>query len=188
MRLHPSHATSDASPLAVLIESAPTGVPIPLLMSVALFRPSAMRDCSLAVSGRVRRAAGDQAIAAGTAATAGAAAGGVVVTGYGTVTVSQAGTILGGLIRVGGGTVGTQVIRFGADANQFNHAFRHVTSAGLNCAAVQAAIEADLAASSGVLSAGLNIRTVVVGGQEIIYNVFQLPNGVLNVGRITLPP
>jgi len=52
---------------------------------------------------------------------------------------------------------------------------------------VQAAVEADILANAGAINAGDNFRTIAVGGQQITYNAYKLPNGVINIGRITLP-
>ncbi len=78
-------------------------------------------------------------------------------------------------------------IRFGNNANQTYHTFRHIVAAGMDQAAVQAAIQADILANSSAINAGLNVRSITVGGQRITYHAFQLPDGVINVGRITIP-
>jgi hypothetical protein len=78
-------------------------------------------------------------------------------------------------------------IQFGNNANQTYHTFRHVVAAGMDQGAVQAAVEADVAANAAAINAGLNVRSITVGGQQITYHAFRLPNGVINVGRITLP-
>jgi RHS repeat-associated protein len=82
---------------------------------------------------------------------------------------------------------GIGLVRFGANANQVYHAFRHVISAGRDARRVEAAIRADIAANAGAIRGGLNVRNVVVDGQSFTYHAFQLPDGVINVGRITLP-
>ena len=46
--------------------------------------------------------------------------------------------------------------------------------------------EDDNAESSGIKD-GLNIRKVVVDGVELTYNAFRLPDGTINIGRITIP-
>ena len=79
------------------------------------------------------------------------------------------------------------VIVFGANPNQVYHTFRHIKGAGMDQAVVQAAIEADVTSNAAAIQRGLNIRTITVSGQKITYQAFQLPNGVINVGRITLP-
>jgi hypothetical protein len=77
-------------------------------------------------------------------------------------------------------------IRFGNNPNQTSHAFRHVVAAGMDQGVVQAAIQADLAANLGAITAGLNVRPITVAGQNLVYHAFKLPDGVINVGRITL--
>jgi len=89
---------------------------------------------------------------------------------------------------IGGGTaLGLGLIRFGANSNQYLHATRHVTAAGHDVARVEAAIRADIVANAATIRAGLNVGRVTVDGQEFIYHAFQLADGVINVGRITLP-
>lgn len=78
-------------------------------------------------------------------------------------------------------------IRFGNNPNQTYHTFRHVVAAGMDQGTVQAAVQADLAANATAINAGLNVRTLTVGGQQVTYHAFKLPDGVINVGRITLP-
>jgi predicted dienelactone hydrolase len=78
-------------------------------------------------------------------------------------------------------------IIFGTNANQLHHTFRHIVAAGMDRAAVQAAIETDIAANAGTIKSGLNTRSIMVGGQQITYHAFQFASGVINVGRITLP-
>jgi hypothetical protein len=78
-------------------------------------------------------------------------------------------------------------IQFGRNANQIYHTFRHLNAAGMDQAAVQAAIEADLVANEAALVAGLNVRTLTVGGRTIEYHAYRLPGDVVNVGRITIP-
>jgi RHS repeat-associated protein len=87
---------------------------------------------------------------------------------------------------VGSGPV-NNVIQFGSNPNQNYHTFRHVVAAGMDSGQVEAAVQADLTANLGAISPGLNVRTITVGGQQITYTAFKLPNGVINVGRITLP-
>ncbi|MXV14163.1 RHS repeat-associated core domain-containing protein [Hufsiella ginkgonis] len=79
-------------------------------------------------------------------------------------------------------------IQFGKDANQVYHTFRHIEEAGLSRGAVQSAVEADLVNTSGAIQAGkLHTGTVNVNGTAVTYNAFKLPNGTINVGRITTP-
>ena len=78
-------------------------------------------------------------------------------------------------------------VQFGNDANQIAHAFRHVDAAGLDRAAVQNAIRTDLETAEARIAPGQPLnQTIQVGGQNITYTAFKLPNGVVNVGRITV--
>jgi hypothetical protein len=77
-------------------------------------------------------------------------------------------------------------IQFGKDANQVYHAFRHIEGIVDKSKAI-AAITDDLNAAAGSLQAGLIIRKVIVDGVELTYNAFKLPDGIINVGRITIP-
>jgi RHS repeat-associated protein len=92
-----------------------------------------------------------------------------------------------GGITAGATTQATRVVRFGNDARQLSHAMRHLAPAGLDSAAVQAAIQADLSANAAAIQAGLNIRHVTVAGQELQYNAYLFEDGIINVGRINLP-
>jgi len=78
-------------------------------------------------------------------------------------------------------------VQFGKDANQVSHVFRHVKDAGLDPAKVEAAILKDLAGVKDTLPEGLKIGKVTVDGVECTYNAFKLPDGTVNVGRITTP-
>jgi RHS repeat-associated protein len=78
-------------------------------------------------------------------------------------------------------------IRFGNNPNQTYHAFRHILKKGLSQSLVAGAIETDLRANAAALVTGLNIRSLVVAGENITYHAYKFANGVVNVGRITLP-
>jgi RHS repeat-associated protein len=78
-------------------------------------------------------------------------------------------------------------MQFGANANQVSHTFRHILEAGLDQGKVQAAIQADITANASAINSGLNIRTLLVDGKQITYNAFMLKDGLINIGRITLP-
>jgi hypothetical protein len=55
----------------------------------------------------------------------------------------------------------------------------------LSQAAVTSAVQADLRTIAGGIQSGQAInRVITVGGQNLQYTVFKLPNGTLNVGRI----
>jgi len=77
-------------------------------------------------------------------------------------------------------------IQFGKDANQVYHAFRHLEGVVDKTKAITA-ITDDLNAAASSLKAGLNIREVIVDGVELTCNAFKLPDGIINVGRITVP-
>lgn len=79
------------------------------------------------------------------------------------------------------------MIQFGASPNQVYQTFRHVVASGMNHSTVPSAIQANLMASVATINVGLNVRTIVVAGQQITYNAFKFSNGVVNVGRITIP-
>jgi hypothetical protein len=78
------------------------------------------------------------------------------------------------------------VIQFGKDANQVSHAFRHIDGVVDRTKAITA-ITDDLNAAASAIKDGLNIRKVVVDGVELTYNAFRLPDGTINIGRITIP-
>ncbi len=81
-------------------------------------------------------------------------------------------------------STGTQ---FGNDANQVAHAFRHVDAAGLDRAVVQNAIRDDLETAGANIVPGQPFnQTIQVGNRSVTYTAFKLPNGAVNVGRITL--
>lgn len=75
-------------------------------------------------------------------------------------------------------------VRFGNNENQRWHAFRYVAQAGLDCLAVQEAIELDL--NLIPLLKGLNKGKLEFSGVVLDYHAFQLPDGDVNVGRITI--
>ena len=75
--------------------------------------------------------------------------------------------------------------QFGGNANQVYHTFRHIDKAGLSRAKVSEAITRDLASLANSLPDGLTARKVVVDGVELTYHAYKLPNGMINIGRIT---
>lgn len=81
--------------------------------------------------------------------------------------------------------LGPKVV-FGRNANQISHTFRHVDAAGLDRGAVEAAVRGDLRASGALSPGKLRPGTVQVGGRTVQYNAFKLPDGTINVGRITV--
>lgn len=84
-----------------------------------------------------------------------------------------------GAVPVGG-------IRFGNNPNQEYHTFRHVEAAGIDKQAAADAITNDLAGKAESLPQGLTKGEVNVGGKTLEYNAYKLPDGTINVGRITV--
>jgi RHS repeat-associated protein len=77
------------------------------------------------------------------------------------------------------------VIQFGKNANQVEHAFRHIDEIGLDRAEVQAAVEQHLQSAASLLQPGKPLNQIIeVTGQRIQYTAFLINNGVINVGRI----
>jgi len=77
-------------------------------------------------------------------------------------------------------------IRFGNNPNQEYHTFRHVEEAGIDKAAAADAINKDLAGKAESLPQGLTKGQVSVAGRTLEYNAYKLPDGTINVGRITV--
>jgi RHS repeat-associated protein len=75
---------------------------------------------------------------------------------------------------------------FGSNPNQDYHTFRHVQDAGIDKNAAEQAIRQDLAGKESSLPQGLTKGRVNVGGKTLEYNAYKLPNGTINVGRITV--
>jgi hypothetical protein len=79
-------------------------------------------------------------------------------------------------------------IQFGNNANQIYHAFRYTNAAGLDQVAVENAIRANLETAASQIVPGQPFnQTIQVAGQNITYTAYELQNGVINVGRITVP-
>ncbi len=78
------------------------------------------------------------------------------------------------------------VVRFGNDPNQDYHAFRHIEEEGLSKADVENAIRNDLAGREDSLPQGLTNGQVTVNGKTLDYSAYKLPDGTINVGRITV--
>jgi hypothetical protein len=76
-------------------------------------------------------------------------------------------------------------IQFGRNENQAYHTFRHTDELGLNRQSVESAILADIVDNMGEISTGLNKGTTIVDGVEIDYHAFLLPDGTINIGRVT---
>lgn len=77
-------------------------------------------------------------------------------------------------------------IRFGANANQEYHTFRHIEALGLSREAVQAEVIGDLASKAAKMQPGQTISGIIlVNGQRLQYNAHRLENGTINIGRIS---
>ncbi|MPT51088.1 RHS repeat-associated core domain-containing protein [Delftia sp.] len=79
------------------------------------------------------------------------------------------------------------VIQFGKVENQISHTFRHVERAGFNRQLVQDAIREDILRTADSLIDGQYSGSVILNGAKLDYSAFKLPNGIINVGRITPP-
>jgi RHS repeat-associated protein len=77
-------------------------------------------------------------------------------------------------------------VKFGGNASQDYHTFRHVEDAGIDKQAAEKAIRQDLAGRESSLPQGLTKGHVTVGGKTLEYNAYKLPDGTINVGRITV--
>ena len=77
------------------------------------------------------------------------------------------------------GTQGARIV--------FGHGARHLAGTGLEQAAVENAIKADIAkAVANASSTGSFWGRVVVDGQQIVYRAFTLSDGTINVGTYTV--
>jgi len=99
-----------------------------------------------------------------------------------------------GLVRMAGAGSGatsaadrSPAIQFGANDNQSFHTFRHVVNGGYDATAVQNAVAGNLTNIGASLPQGQYTGTVVVNGTTFKYSAFKLPDGTINVGRITPP-
>lgn len=79
------------------------------------------------------------------------------------------------------------LVNFGKVENQISHTFRHIEAIGLNRDVVKNAISNDL--SKMVSSMPMNPYTgsVLVNGIKLDYVAYKLPDGTINIGRITPP-
>ncbi|WP_250454533.1 hypothetical protein [Caballeronia sp. ATUFL_M2_KS44] len=78
-------------------------------------------------------------------------------------------------------------IQFGRVENQVSHTFRHIEAAGFDRDVVQSAIQTDLSRLADSIPQGQYIGSVTVNGVKLDYSAFKLPDGTINVGRITPP-
>jgi filamentous hemagglutinin len=111
-----------------------------------------------------------------------------------TVTTENGETYVTGSSAIGGlggatntAAEGNPTIQFGANDNQSSHTFRHVISGGYDATAVQNAVTGNLNNIGASLPQGQYTGTVVVNGTTFNYSAYKLPNGTINVGRITPP-
>ena len=81
--------------------------------------------------------------------------------------------------------VTTPVIRFGGNANQVYHTFRHTDALGLDRSLVQSMIRTHFETVSSQVVAGRPFNQVIrISGRNIQYTVFKLSDGTFNIGRI----
>ena len=88
---------------------------------------------------------------------------------------------------VGVAKIANKDLHFGRNQNQVEHAFRHTDKLGLSRSDIRTAIQRDISKNATNVGAGSNTRTIVVNGVRLTYNAHRLPNGSINVGRITGP-
>jgi len=85
---------------------------------------------------------------------------------------------------IGGSTIPV-VVRFGKDANQVYHAFRHIDALGLDRLLVQSTIETHFVTVAKHVVSGQPFNQIVqVGGHRLQYTAFVLADGTFNIGRI----
>jgi hypothetical protein len=107
------------------------------------------------------------------------------VDGFPTYFVSELGVLVHN--NSGNEPGGIEDIQFGKVENQVYHTFRHVEKIGLDREIIQQAITEDLSNAASNLVDGLNKRSVIVNGIPLDYVAFKLPDGTINIGRITPP-
>ncbi|MFT3777778.1 MAG: hypothetical protein QM772_05775 [Ottowia sp.] len=78
-------------------------------------------------------------------------------------------------------------ISFGRTENQISHTFRHVDAAGFDRVTVQNAVSVDLSRTATSLNPGVHNGAVIVNGTQLDYVAYKLPDGTINIGRITPP-
>ncbi|MBF2092873.1 hypothetical protein H1R85_10200, partial [Flavobacterium psychrophilum] len=93
----------------------------------------------------------------------------------------------GGSLMYGGfGSSSKTLVQFGKVENQVSHTFRHVEAMGLSRDIVKSAILKDIPRIAKNMPYGQSINTTIkVSNRQIIYSSYKLPNGTINVGRIT---
>jgi RHS repeat-associated protein len=100
---------------------------------------------------------------------------------------NAAGNLKEGSARVQKAATENGIVRFGKDASQESHAFRHIDAAGLDRGVVRNAIEKDISSRASSMKDGLNNDRVNVNGTQVDYASYKFPDGTINVGRITIP-
>ncbi len=81
------------------------------------------------------------------------------------------------------------IIQFGRTANQIYHTFRHTDAAGLPRTLVTSVVQNSLHSIMSRLQPGQTIyQMVIINGKRIEYAAHMLPDGTINVGRITVIP
>lgn len=78
-------------------------------------------------------------------------------------------------------------ISFGHVENQASHTFRHVEAAGFDRTVFQNAATADLSKMGVSLPTYPYNGFIIVNGAILYYAAFRLPDGTLNIGRISPP-
>ena len=76
---------------------------------------------------------------------------------------------------------------FGRFPNQVAYTFRHVEAAGLERNAMQTAISSDIVRLGANFPNNPYNGSIVVNGIKIDYVAYKLPDGTVNIGRITPP-
>jgi RHS repeat-associated protein len=81
---------------------------------------------------------------------------------------------------------GKSSVQFGETAEQIEHAFRHTDGMGISRKVVQDAISKHLPSVADDIAIGASKKsTISAGGQKIVYSAYKLPDGTINVRRIT---
>jgi len=84
------------------------------------------------------------------------------------------------------GLVERVAITFGRNENAAYHAFRHVERVGLSRSSVREVVLTDLRSVSRSVVSGKPYNGVVeVDGVEVTYTAYRLPDGSINIGRMT---
>ena len=76
-------------------------------------------------------------------------------------------------------------VTFGRVDNQISHTFRHIEAAGFDRSVVQSAITSDISRLGNTFPSNPYNGSVIVNGTKLDYVAYRLPDGTLNIGRIT---